>query len=109
MMIGLEVAPVAPRARFCLTSSGSTESSQSLVPAWMIDCSGLGISGGFLTGRECRLGVEGNCIRLREPFLYAWRVPAADPLPSPPRKGEGTGGNKGGPGQVFEGDSPWRD
>ena len=32
MMIGFEVAPVAPKARFLATSSGSIESSQIFVP-----------------------------------------------------------------------------
>lgn len=34
-MMGLEVAPVAPSARFCVTRSGSIESNQSLVPQLM--------------------------------------------------------------------------
>ena len=37
MMIGLEVAPVAPSGRLLATSSGSTESSQSLVPVAISD------------------------------------------------------------------------
>src|SRR5262245_20337355 len=41
MMIGLLVAPVAPSARFAFTSSGSIESSQSLVPAATSDWSGV--------------------------------------------------------------------
>ena len=41
MMIGLEVAPVAPRARFVATASGSMESSHSLVPQAIRDRSGL--------------------------------------------------------------------
>ena len=44
MMIGLEVAPVAPRARLRSTRSGSIESSHSLVPLAMSDCSGLAMS-----------------------------------------------------------------
>ena len=40
MMIGFDVAPVAPNARLLTTKSGSTESSQSFVPAWMMDESG---------------------------------------------------------------------
>src|SRR6188472_521947 len=39
-MIGFEVAPVAPSARFVFTKSGSTESSQSLVPVAISDCRG---------------------------------------------------------------------
>src|SRR5947209_5550468 len=41
MMIGLDVAPVAPQARLRATSSGSTESSQTLVPAEIRDCNGV--------------------------------------------------------------------
>ena len=41
MMIGLEVAPVAPLARFLAISSGSTESSHSLVPHATSDWSGV--------------------------------------------------------------------
>ncbi len=40
MMIGFDVAPVAPSARFVFTKSGSTESSQSLVPVAISDCRG---------------------------------------------------------------------
>ena len=40
MMIGFEVAPVAPSARFLATSSGSIESSQSLVPQAIRERSG---------------------------------------------------------------------
>src|SRR5579864_7542043 len=40
-MIGLEVAPLAPQARLRATSSGSTESSHSLVPQAMRDCNGV--------------------------------------------------------------------
>src|SRR5258708_40263189 len=40
MMIGLEVAPVAPHLRFWVTASGSTESSHNLVPVAMSDLSG---------------------------------------------------------------------
>ena len=36
-MIGLEVAPVAPNARFLVTSFGSTESSHSFVPVAISD------------------------------------------------------------------------
>src|SRR5579859_2281707 len=41
MMIGLDVAPEAPRARLRATSSGSTESSHSLVPLAIRLCSGV--------------------------------------------------------------------
>src|SRR4029450_7039344 len=41
MMIGLLVAPVAPSARFALTSSGAIESSQRLVPEATSDWSGV--------------------------------------------------------------------
>ncbi len=42
MMIGFEVAPVAPLAAVSLaTRSGSTESSHSLVPDATSDCSGV--------------------------------------------------------------------
>ena len=41
MMMGLDVAPVAPSLRLRAISSGSTESSQSLVPAFTSDCSGV--------------------------------------------------------------------
>src|SRR5262249_53214424 len=41
MMIGLDVAPVAPKARLRAISSGSTESSHSLVPQATSDCSGV--------------------------------------------------------------------
>src|SRR6516225_5164495 len=40
-MIGLEVAPLAPHGRLRATSSGSTESSQSLVPQATSDSSGV--------------------------------------------------------------------
>ena len=40
MMIGFDVAPVAPSARFLTTRSGSIESSQSLVPDAISDRSG---------------------------------------------------------------------
>ena len=42
-MIGLEVAPVAPAARFDRTRSGSIESSQSFVPVASRDSIGLGM------------------------------------------------------------------
>ena len=42
-MIGLEVAPVAPAARFDRTKSGSIESSHSFVPVASSDSIGLGI------------------------------------------------------------------
>jgi hypothetical protein len=38
MMIGFEVAPVAPWDRFSLIRSGSTESSHNLVPVAASDC-----------------------------------------------------------------------
>src|SRR5690348_11853683 len=41
MIIGLEVAPVAPQARFAFTSSGSTESSHNFVPQATSDCNGV--------------------------------------------------------------------
>src|SRR5271170_5188333 len=41
MMIGLLVAPVAPRARFLSTKPGSTLSSQSLVPVAISDLSDI--------------------------------------------------------------------
>ena len=41
MMMGLEVAPVAPSARLLAIKSGSTESSQTLVPDAASDCSGV--------------------------------------------------------------------
>ena len=41
MMIGLDVAPVAPQARLAATSSGSTESSHSFVPQATRDCKGV--------------------------------------------------------------------
>ncbi len=41
MMMGLEVAPVAPSARFVFTKSGSIESSHSLVPVAIKDCSDM--------------------------------------------------------------------
>jgi hypothetical protein len=40
-MMGFEVAPVAPSARFLTTKSGSIESSQSLVPVAMSDLSDI--------------------------------------------------------------------
>src|ERR1700716_2739813 len=40
-MIGFEVAPLAPIARFFLTSSGSIESSHTLVPVAMSDLSDM--------------------------------------------------------------------
>jgi hypothetical protein len=39
-MIGFEVAPLAPRARFFTTRSGSIESSQSFVPHAISDRNG---------------------------------------------------------------------
>ena len=50
MMIGFEVAPVAPSARLRAISSGSTESSQSLVPR---GDEGLQRGHGDLPGDEC--------------------------------------------------------
>ena len=47
MMIGFEVAPVAPSARLRAISSGSTESSQSLVPEATSDCSGVMAVSGY--------------------------------------------------------------
>src|SRR5215212_11451110 len=47
MIIGFDVAPVAPSARFVFTKSGSIESSQSLVPVAMRDCSGELIASSF--------------------------------------------------------------
>ena len=41
MMIGFEVAPVAPCDRFSLMRSGSTESSHSFVPDAASDCNGV--------------------------------------------------------------------
>ena len=41
MMIGFDVAPVAPSARLAATRSGSTESSQSLVPQATSDSRGV--------------------------------------------------------------------
>ena len=41
MMIGLEVAPVAPQARLWATSSGSMESNHSFVPEAISDWSGM--------------------------------------------------------------------
>src|SRR5262249_55937667 len=57
MMIGLDVAPVAPSARLRATSSGSTESSQSFVPQAIRDWSGVVMSGsGKQLGRRRRSG-----------------------------------------------------
>src|SRR5690348_10886803 len=50
MMIGFEVAPVAPSARLVFTKSGSTESSQSLVPVAIRDCKGEVIASSFMQG-----------------------------------------------------------
>ncbi len=46
-MIGFDVAPVAPSARFSRTKSGSTESSHSLVPEAINDCSDELIASSF--------------------------------------------------------------
>ncbi len=43
MMIGFDVAPVAPKARLRFTKSGSIESSQTLVPDAISVCKGVGI------------------------------------------------------------------
>src|SRR5437899_178562 len=43
IIMGFEVAPVAPSARLRVTRSGSIESSHSLVPVAISDCSGVGI------------------------------------------------------------------
>src|SRR5262245_24058780 len=40
-IIGLDVAPVMPQPRLRTTSSGSTESSQTLVPVAINDCNGV--------------------------------------------------------------------
>src|SRR5262249_2672083 len=41
LMMGLEVAPVAPKAGFLATAWGSTESSHTFVPLAINDCKGV--------------------------------------------------------------------
>ncbi len=63
MMIGLDVAPVAPKARLAATSLGSTESSHSLVPQATRDCSG--VRSGMV--RSCGKGAG------RRPYYRKWK------------------------------------
>src|SRR5262249_31694424 len=49
MMMGLDVAPVAPSAMFLSTRSGSTESSHSFVPACTNDLSDMTVSFSLLS------------------------------------------------------------
>ena len=107
-MIGLEVAPVAPRARLVRTRSGSTESSQSLVPEAMSDASGDVMASSFLfrwvdsnqctairpraSPKTCYLGrcrVSGkNGVRLpvRPSFTIPGDLPVISPLPAVERR-----------------------
>ena len=61
-MIGFEVAPLAPRAKFLATKSGSMESSHSLVPLAIKDLSGELI---VATSATC------NCLCLNSLSRYA--------------------------------------
>src|SRR5258708_5699061 len=62
MMMGLEVAPVAPAARFLRTSCGSTLSSQTLVPVAMRDLRDMegscGLSGDNGSGARARRKIQ---------------------------------------------------
>src|SRR5258708_5596998 len=59
---GLDVAPVAPQARFSRTKSGSTESSHSFVPVATRDLSGAAIGTSVIL-RKGRLGITVFSVR----------------------------------------------
>src|SRR5262245_62119244 len=65
MMIGFDVAPVAPKPRLRAISSGSTESSQSLVPEATRDCSGVMIRSGWVCRHFTKLHFDSLPMRDR--------------------------------------------
>src|SRR4051812_48568894 len=60
IMVGFEVAPVTPQARFVLISSGSTPSSQTLVPVAINDDKDICSSFGNLAKSLCSHGRNGR-------------------------------------------------
>src|SRR5579883_951805 len=76
MMIGLEVAPVAPKARFVFTSVGSTESSHSFVPVATSDCNGVRAAINFAP----KLG---GCVESPPCIIDTIRSPVREPVESP--------------------------
>src|SRR5580704_9060347 len=79
MMIGFDVAPVAPKARLTLVKSGSTLSSHNLVPVAISDSKGVVIVGSLSLLRSAVL--RAGCVLPRACGLgYNWPCKQASPL-----------------------------